>query len=192
MAAARSQSRPDGYRLLADALSLTLGANAGEDTNDGAEAANVWAERSVLDVLAAPRAMGEYTARPMAEPIGVVADTMLAELDEPMRARLIAGLRECTDTLPESAGRERSRPKLPEDARGAGRDVLDRWVDASGNGTDPIRQAARVAAMRAEERSYRQRWQYQNESEEERQAAFDVFTDEAVELLDALPLEAAP
>ena len=100
----------------------------------------------------------------------------------------------------------------------------------------------RVAAMRAEEGSYRQRWQYQNESEEERQAAFDVahvlreyieafraaakagqlvalppkqwrsgsplsnartaarrcggtlslFTDEAVELLDALPREAAP
>lgn len=221
MAAARSQSRPCGYRLLADALSLTSGSGDSPDAETAPAPADVWAERSVFDLLLAPQGMGEYTARRVSEHIGVAADALIAELDEPRLGQLIVGLRECADTLPESAGRGRSRPKMPEDAKGAGRDVLDRWVDASGNGTDPIRQAARdaaqregwpadgapvaeilvaftgsalmpaivpsfevlaaeadfeqrVAAMRAEERSYRQRWQYRGASEEDRQDAFNV------------------
>lgn len=219
MAAARSQSRPYGYRLLADALALT--ATRGDDPATVAISAGLWGERTVLNLLGAPQSMGEFRARRVAEHIGITADTPIDDLDENEHTRLVAGLRECADELPESAGHPRGRPKLPADAATAGKDILDRWIEESGTGTDPIRQAARraaqrdgwppdgvaaaellvaftgeklmphvvpdfevlaaetdfeqrIAAMRAEERSYRHRWQHLSETEEERQAAFDV------------------
>jgi hypothetical protein len=214
MAAARSLARPYGYALLADALAI-------EHSEADSAASDVWAERSVLDLLSAPQGMGEFRAGHVADHIGLAAEALVADLDDSARKQLIVGLRQCADELPESVNSGRRQPKLPENAAGAGRDLLDRWVDESGTGTDPIRQAARkaaqrggwpedgvpvaellvaftgrtlmphivpgfevlaaepdfeqrVAAIRAEERSYRQRWRYLSETEEERQEAFDV------------------
>src|SRR4051795_7894030 len=59
MAAARSLTRPHGYGLLADALAAGRDAEA----HDPASHRGLWGERTVLDVLSAPKGIAEYTAR---------------------------------------------------------------------------------------------------------------------------------
>lgn len=151
MAAARSLTREYGYRLLADAITIAAesaaaGAAFGEDA--AGSPPGVWRERTVLDLLSAPQTMGEFSARRVAEHIGIEPEAHVAELGDDERVRLVAGLRECADALPDGVRGAGRPPKLPADGVGAGRDVLDRWIDVLGSGTDPVRQAARAAAQR--------------------------------------------
>lgn len=139
MAAARSQNRAEAYPILADALTLSAKQDAIE---------RVWEGRTVADLLGSPRAMGTGRVRDLAAHYDLPLEAAVAEADERDLARLIEALRGSAVTLPEEVKGRRKPARLPEDGTGGGADVLSRWVNATGAGTDPGRRAAYEASRR--------------------------------------------
>lgn len=136
MAAARSQARAYAYPLLAEVITR-------------ADAQAAWCEWSVHDVLGAPQRTGEATAQRLARRLDLAPEALLGDLAEADRTRLTDALEEWAAGIPPEASGRLVKPKPPDDGRGAGEVVLERWIDAMGAGSSPVRLAAREATARS-------------------------------------------
>ncbi|MEA2358220.1 MAG: hypothetical protein QOI62_1480 [Solirubrobacteraceae bacterium] len=134
LAALKAQGRGHAFALLADALAQAAG-------NHGlAEAVG---ERTVAELLAAPRGMGARTAHRFAEHLALDPSGVVADLDPTALRGLCEALRDATTGLPDGVEDWRRRgAKPPADGIGARDAVLDVWIDAIGAPTDSARAAA--------------------------------------------------
>jgi hypothetical protein len=138
-AAFRSQGRRHSFPLISEALGIAFA--------DGSTAA-AFGSRTVRELLSAPRSMGPRTATRLAEHWELDPDAGVAALEEPELVRLREGLTEASYGLPDfvSDGGHASKPA--HDGRGAGRVVLNVWVDSIGPPADTPRTAAAAAVAR--------------------------------------------
>jgi hypothetical protein len=134
LAALRAQGRGHAFALLADALTQAAGDDA---------LAEAVGERTVAELLAAPRGMGVHTAHRFAEHLALDPSGAVADLDATVLNALCEALRDATTGLPDGVEDWRRRAaKPPADGTGACDAVLDVWIDAIGAPTDSARAAA--------------------------------------------------
>lgn len=129
-----------GYPLLADVLERARG----EDS-----LAEAFGGHTSEELFAAPRGVGSYVARQLAEHYEVDPDEAVADLDDAALDRLRDGLREAAHGLPSGINDGRRRkPTGAADGAGAGNLVLDAWIDELAPASETPREEAVAAAQR--------------------------------------------
>jgi hypothetical protein len=136
----QAQTKLHGYPLLADVLERARG----EDS-----LVEAFADHTSVELFAAPRGVGSYIARQVAEHYDVDPHEAVVDLDDAALDRLRDALREAAHGLPAgiSDGRRR-KPTGPADGTGAGGLVLDAWIDELGPASETPREEAVAAAQR--------------------------------------------
>jgi ribosomal protein S13 len=128
----RSTVRRQGFPLLADAIRVSAG-----------ELPSALGRRRLGEMLAAPIGMGERTARALCVHWQLDPDARIDALSDAELASLPDQLDEAADRLPSEARKARGqRPAAPSDGIGAGRLVLDAWVEYTGPPLEGIRPLA--------------------------------------------------
>jgi hypothetical protein len=106
------------------------------------------AGRSLVQLLAAPKSLGQSTARRLVRRWDLDPIVRIGELDQSELARVCDRINEAAAGLPDGIRRNTQRPAAPADGRGAGQRVLEAWVDATGAPSEGVRPLALAAAQR--------------------------------------------
>lgn len=134
VAALRSMVRRQAFPFLSAALRMS-----------GSDMPASLGKRRLFDLLAAPKAMGDQTARALCRHSGFDPDVALDELAPTDLDVLCGCIDDAVDQLPLEVRRTRGRrPAAPPDGSGAAKTVLDLWVDSTGPPLEGTR--AHVAA----------------------------------------------
>jgi hypothetical protein len=134
------QTKLHGYPLLADVLARARGEES---------VAEAFGEHTSEDLFAAPRGVGSYVACQLATHYDVDPDQPVSVLDDDALDRLDAALREAAYGLPNGINDGRRRKvKGPDNGVGAGRLVLDAWIDELAPASETPREEAVAAAQR--------------------------------------------
>lgn len=138
LAALRSQLRVQAYAMLSAALRMSA--------NDMPEGLG---NRGLTELLAAPRSVGDRTARELLGHWGIAMDLRVGDLLAEQLAELCDRIEDAGERLPaEVRGTRGQRPAAPADGRSAGDRVLSSWVDGCGLAESGVRGLAAVAASR--------------------------------------------
>jgi hypothetical protein len=136
LAAMGAQGRRHAYMLLAAGLRMSA-----DEMPDGL------AGRSLVALLAAPRSLGESTARQLLTRWGWDTAVVVGDLDHAQLERMCAEIDEAAIGLPDGIRRNTQRPAASADGCGASGRVLEVWVDQTGAPSDGIGSLAFAAAQ---------------------------------------------
>jgi hypothetical protein len=136
----QAQTKLHGYPLLADVLERARGEDAVPEA---------FGDHTSEELFAAPRGVGSYVARQLAEHYEVAPGQAVSDLDGAALERLLVGLREAAYSVPDGINDGRRRkPTGPADGAGAGGLVLDAWIDELAPASETPREEAVAAAQR--------------------------------------------
>lgn len=132
-----AQTRSYAYALLADVI---------DRARDDKQLIDAVGGRELAEYLAMPRGLGTHTAHRLAEHYSLDPQAPLAQLSDDDLDRLDQALRDSADALPEELRPRGRAVQGPPNGIGAGRVVLDAWIDALTPPSETAREeAARVS-----------------------------------------------
>lgn len=139
VAVLRSRIRSQAFPLLSAAIRMSV-----------ADMPSSLRRRSLAELLAAPISMGDATARALCRHWALDPDTRLGDLDETELSALCDRVEDAAGRLPPDVRKARGqRPAAPTHGVGAGRAVLDKWVESTGHPLDGVRPIALEVSRKA-------------------------------------------